>query len=596
MARMNAPIISRTFAGLVLSLALSVASAVRAADPQVDSWMTRHSGRYARIYESDTARTNGVSRTTWTNGTTIQALPAYVGVQEIYSSPNWLYVRTTGLGLHTMGPWYLNAAHTQAFPGWPVNQKALYRIPRSPATNGTHTLTSLGAIGYSVDGVALFDTQDGAKWTGSAESQMGGTGYWYRDAYINEGVTFDPANAHQPGSGQHHYHANPIALRYLLGDHVDFNSATKIYTESAEPVTKHSPILGWMADGFPIYGPYGHSSATNANSGLRRMVGGYVLRDGQYGTQNLTASGRSSIPKWAARAYGTATNVQAGPAVSTTYPLGRYMEDKDYLGDLGYTQGVDFDLNEWNTRWCVTPEFPKGTWAYFVAINSDGSPAYPYNIGRSFFGTPTGGAVGTPSETVATNFVGGPVSAPTLGPPSVGNGRVTLTWSATEGGRYRVESTPDFGGWKTNATDVSATLDTAAYTGAAPDGSGFYRVARTSLATYDPATGTTTTGGGDGGAIVRVSPTTAARGTTFTLTVTLPNTAPPAMAPILGVTVGTITGTGNFHVSQTSVTSSIALPAGTAVGTLDVSVKFPGPPENPAATETYTLAGGVTVF
>jgi hypothetical protein len=95
---------------------------------------------------------------------------------------------------------------------------------------------------------------------------------------------------------------------------------------------------------------------------------------------------------------------------------------------------------------------------------------------------------------------------------------------------------------------------------------------------------------------VRVSPTTAARGTTFTLTVTLPNTAPPAMAPILGVTVGTITGTGNLHVSQTSVTSSIALPAGTAVGTLDVSVKFPGPPENPAATETYTLAGGVTVF
>jgi hypothetical protein len=80
------------------------------------------------------------------------------------------------------------------------------------------------------------------------------------------------------------------------------------------------------------------------------------------------------------------------------------------------------------------------------------------------------------------------------------------------------------------------------------------------------------------------------------LTITLPNTAPPAMAPILGVTVGTVTGTGNVHVSQTSVTSSITLPAGTAAGTLDVSVMFPGPPENPTATETYTLAGGFTVL
>ena len=52
---------------------------------------------------------------------------------------------------------------------------------------------------------------------------------------------------------------------------------------------------------------------------------------------------------------------------SSNYPLGRYMEDNDYLGDHGYVQGVDFDLDEYNGRWCFTPDFPKGTYAYFVS-------------------------------------------------------------------------------------------------------------------------------------------------------------------------------------------------------------------------------------
>ena len=34
----------------------------------------------------------------------------------------------------------------------------------------------------------------------------------------NEAGRFDPAYAHQEQTGTYHYHANPIALRYLLGD------------------------------------------------------------------------------------------------------------------------------------------------------------------------------------------------------------------------------------------------------------------------------------------------------------------------------------------------------------------------------------------
>src|SRR3984957_12882313 len=216
------------------------------ADPQLSSWFITDSGRYARIYETDSAKTSQTTATTWTNGTTSQALPTYCGIQEVDYSANWIYIRSTGLGSHIMGPWYLNAGHTQLFPNWPINEKVLYRIPRNPAVPSTHTATGGGPIGYFVDGVAMFNSWDAYYWNGTADTQSTGSdGYWNRDAYVNEGVSFDPNNAHQAG-GQHHYHANPPALRYQLGDHVDFNSVTKIYPEGTNTPTKHSPILAWV--------------------------------------------------------------------------------------------------------------------------------------------------------------------------------------------------------------------------------------------------------------------------------------------------------------------------------------------------------------
>ena len=469
---------------------IAFAMTTRAADPRTNSWLTTYSGQYARLYTSDANKASGTSVTTWSRGSTIQSQPSYCGVQAVYSSASWVYLRSTGLGSYIMGPWYLNAGHTMNFPNFPTNQHVLYRIPRTPATNGTHAVTDLGAIGYFVDGVAMFDSRDGFHWTGSGESGSMGNFGWNRDAWVNEGVTFDPGYAHQPGFAQYHYHANPIALRYLLGDHVTYDVTTKTYSESTNAVTKHSPILGWMRDGFPVYGPYGYSNAMNSASGVRRMVSGYVLRNGSNGTDNLAVTGRAAIPAWATRAGEPAGT---GPSVSATNILGRYMEDNAYLGDLinsvtgsNYVLGVDFDLNEWNTRWCVTPEFPSGTWAYFVNITAAGAPAFPYNVSRTFFGNATGNSVTSIGETVTTNFVGGASSALVMATPVVSNSVVTLTWSATEGGTYRVEATGNLSTWTTNATGLAAVLNRGSITTAKTTTNQFFRVTRTGLATYDP--------------------------------------------------------------------------------------------------------------
>jgi hypothetical protein len=479
----------------LLASAVALARFTVQGDPLITSWFTGNNGKYARIYASLANRTNGISTTTWSG----QTLPAYAGVRKVDCSTNWVYIQTTGLGGHKMGPWNN--------PNLPKNQGLIYRFPRTPlAPAATAVLTSLGTIGIMVDGVSIFDTRDAFSYKNSAGTDatpvngLTGDGIWNRDAWANEAVSFDPAYAHQPQNGQYHYHASPLATRYLLGDNVLFagtpdDNSPKTYSENTNTtVFKHSPIIGWLNDGLPLYGPYGYSSALDPTSPVRRMISGYVKRDGNYGTANLTTAGRHTLPAWGALAQGRSTTLattQYGPAVSTTYPIGHYIEDYDYLGDLGYAQGttnnpggVLFDLNKYNARFCVTPEFPAGTYAYFESILADGTPYYPYHAGRWFFGNPTGGTT-TISEQVTTNFVGGANTQSLLATPALSNSVVTLVWSATEGGTYQVESSANFSAWTTNATGIAAVLNQGMTTTPLTTSNQFFRVARTALAPYD---------------------------------------------------------------------------------------------------------------
>lgn len=409
---------------------------------------------------------------------------------QVSYSNDWVYLRSSGLGYHVMGPWYGNAAHTQMFPNFPANTNVLFRIPRAPVVAATKTLTGAGAIGYFVDGVALFDGRDTFSYvnsTGTDGSPAGtarGDGIWNRDAYVNEGVTFDGAFAHQAGSN-YHYHANAPALRHLLGDNVDYNSTTKGYTEKVASVTRHSPILGWIADGYPVYGPYGYSSPMDATSTVRRMNPGFVKRDGSNQTTNLIATGRTTLPQWAARAQGrtaTLTATQQGPAVNPAYVLGHYIEDYDYLGDLGKTQGVDFDLDIYNGRFCVTPEFPQGTYAYFMTIEADGTPKFPYNVGRWYYGDPVGRTVARITEPVTEYVRGGQAAAINVTAVSRLTG-VAVSWTSVEGGTYSIATSTD----GATFTPLVSGLTSAglATTHSTTSKAAYYRVTLAALAAYD---------------------------------------------------------------------------------------------------------------
>lgn len=569
------------FFSLIL-IAVTIAQAH--ADPLLSSWYTADSTQYARIYTSAANRTAGISTTTWTG----QTIPTYSGVHEIDYSSNWVYIRNSGLAPYVMGPW--------SNPNLPKNQgtsNGAYRFPRTPSIPVSKTLTGLGAIGFLVDGVAVYNQSDGFSYSNAnaRDATPGpggigqGDGIWNRDALPNEGSSFDFALNHAQQAGQYHSHANPIGIRYLLGDNVTYNTATKVYAENtATTKFKHSPIVGWANDGLPIYGPYAYdggstgataaavltgasvTSVTITNGGalytatpkvtftggggsgaagtasltggvvtsitltsggsgytsppavtiggVRRMISGYVKRDGTKNTVNLNTTGRTTLPAWAAAAQGrsaTLTAGQYGPATNyttvigpntLTYTLGHYSEDYDYLGDLGYTQGsttnagaVFFDLNKYNVRFCVTPEFPSGTWAYFITILADGTPWYPYNVGRWFYGTASGGNTSTTAMASdgAILFYKGAASASerwNASPIAVSAGNVTLVWSAVEGGTYEVSASPDLQTWTPVPPVVSATGNTAMKVeanGAKSNKQRFYKVTRTSLAEYDSA-------------------------------------------------------------------------------------------------------------
>ncbi len=584
---------------LLASLALA---AIAHADPQLTSWYTADSGQYARLYQSTAAETAGTVSKTWSRGMGVQSNPTYAGVSEIVYSASWVYIRTTGLAGHIMGPWYLDAAKTQNFPNFPSNTATIYRIPRALAIPAAKTGTGLGATGRMVNGVSMFDMRDAFSYRNASATDatpvngLTGDGIWNRDGYHNEGVTFDPGLAHQAGNN-YHYHAQPIALRHQLGDHVDYNATTNRYAESIAPVTKHSPIVAWAADGLPVYGPYGFADALDAGSAARRMISGFVLRNGASGTTNLAATGRVSLPAWAQRIQNrtTLTATQYGPAVNATYLLGHYIEDFDYLGDLGFTQGTTFDLNEQNVRFCVTPEFPAGTYAYFTTINANGTPAYPYTTGRQYFGSPTGGTT-TIAETVTTYFQGGPnkVATWTSAPAVAVSGNVTLTWSAVEGGTYQVAATANLTtAFSPLTPTVTPADDAASWTenGAATSNPmRFYKVTRTALATFDANGFNYSQGGGGGNSVAPGG--SAARGATVTITITLPTTPPQPPANLVPTSVtlaGTIAGASISRPTQGTVVATFVIPAGAPTGAQNVVVTF-------APAPTYTLSGGFTIL
>ncbi len=255
-------------------------------------------------------------------------------VQQVRYSANYVYINSTGIPNYNIGPWNGN-------PNVPTNQAYVFKFSRNPVENtGTKTSTPLGVIGTWINGVAIFNPRDAMSYNNQ--------NIWHQNAVTVEGPSFDACKGHPAPGGAYHNHEDPACLH-------GFNPS------------EHSPVIGYLYDGFPVYGPFGYSNP-NGTGGISRMRSGYRLR-------NITL--RTTL------ADGTVLPAnQYGPPVSATYPLEYYIEDYEYILNLG-------DLDKYNGRFCVTPEYPGGIYAYFISNDSNNIPVYPYITGPQYYGVVT---------------------------------------------------------------------------------------------------------------------------------------------------------------------------------------------------------------
>lgn len=308
-------------------------------------------------------------------------------VQQVEYSTNWVYVSSHGVPAYITGPFL------DGNPSLTEDQDAIFKLPLNPTQNtGTATATNMGHIGVFINGVGLFDYADGVSWNNNSQTEGGGPimgppgqGIWNRDAVVAEREGFDCAKGH-PAQGTYHHHQNPSAFDLdlvVLSDICNSYAADGLYIINP---SEHSPLIGFAFDGFPIYGAYGYENVDGTGA-IVRMKSGYQLRDITVRTH-----------------YADGTNVTDGPAVSATYPLGHYREDYEFVEHPGEEDYLD----EHNGRWCVTPEYPNGIYAYFCTVDENHNAAYPYAVGPTFYGNKVASIVEniTESTTTYTGSVG----------------------------------------------------------------------------------------------------------------------------------------------------------------------------------------------
>jgi hypothetical protein len=301
---------------------------------------------------SQTSASSVVADTTWTINTTSGIISI-----NTKSFPRHTY------GIGGQGPIDTTSTHIQT---WSY---------RAGTNTGTSTaIVPKGQIGYWLNGVQMYS----ARAPRSPYSYSTLTTLTYNFGYqITQDVKSTTPNYTWYGDGsggwpepdgRYHYTDYNFEQAWLYGaGHVNGTAGSFVVTDTEVSLINylggtmyagdgHSKLLGFAYDGYPVYGPKGYSNPLDATSGVRYITSGY---EAYVLPQQVTA------------------RVTAGATDLATYPMGVFCED------YHYTAAGDLDAS--NGRYCVTPDFPNGTYAYFCSVDgTTGLPTYPYVLGATY--------------------------------------------------------------------------------------------------------------------------------------------------------------------------------------------------------------------
>lgn len=214
---------------------------------------------------------------------------------------DYRYVRANGIPNHITGR-FPNRNNPNAI----AEKNYTFRVTVKPRTAEKLTPTGIAWFGVAVNGVP-FEPGTQEFWNDDRNS-----GWTYEAIGGVSNLGIDDSHAHVQPNGAYHYHGLPTGLVNHLGKEGD-----------------KMILVGWAADGFPIYTGYGHAGPLDLKSPLKKLKPSYRLKSG-------------------ARADG---------------PGGKH--NGDFTQDYEYVKGLG-DLDECNGRISATPEYPQGIYCYFI--------------------------------------------------------------------------------------------------------------------------------------------------------------------------------------------------------------------------------------
>lgn len=210
-----------------------------------------------------------------------------------------------------------------------TEQNYVLTVPANPQLANTTTPLGMHDFGIGLNGVP-FDPAAAEWYQGNRESE------WQYNAMSGAiSLGLDKNNAHVQPTGAYHYHGLPNLLLSELGLQKD----------------KHSPLVGWAADGFPIYALYGYDSANAQKNTV------------QQNTVQKNTLLKNTAPKKIAQQT-SSFQLKQGKRPSGGNNPGGYF-DGTFIADYEYKAGSG-TLDECNGKVTRTPEFPQGTYAYFL--------------------------------------------------------------------------------------------------------------------------------------------------------------------------------------------------------------------------------------
>ena len=248
----------------------------------------------------------------------------------IDTTGNVITIHSNNYPNHVWGNWPSNTPvlaqdftyHFCAFPVKGTTPTSIYNNP-----SGVNGCTQYTLVGVALNGI--FYAGWGARWFVNPQTQQENFNW---NIAPSARFQMDFNTAHSNGPGEYHYHGVPV--RYF-GDSLRIDGSS------------HSPLVGYAADGFPIYYKYVYANPSDPTSAIVGLNSGYSLKAG----------------------------IRPGDGV--TAPDGPY--DGLYVEDYAYSS-VGATLDDCNGRFGVTPEYPNGTYYY---VMTDNWPYFP----RCFYGT-----------------------------------------------------------------------------------------------------------------------------------------------------------------------------------------------------------------